>query len=128
MRPNPFMSVPSINILIALVIVIILLFASLTALKEIKRINIIGLFKSLKWQMDGYKKKSRSILLDCRYVFVTLAIRYMKMNKKKYFSILMTLIFCIVFLNINSYRASINDQYIEETVEKDTLYLRCEYI
>ena len=126
MRPNPFMSVPSINILIALVIVIVLLFASLTALKEIKRINIIDLFKSLKWQMDGYKKKSRSILLDCRYVFVTLAIRYMKMNKKKYFSILMTLIFCIVFLNINSYRASINDQYIEETVEKDSLYLRCE--
>ena len=47
------------------------------------------------------------------------------MNKKKYFSILMTLIFCIVFLNVTNYNASINEQYLQETMDMNALYVDC---
>ena len=124
-HPAAFVSIPLVTIIVALVITNVLSLAGLSALKGIKKISIIDLFKTAKYQKNSFSKKRKTILKSCKNTSLALATMYMKMDKKKYLSVLITLIFCIVFLNVTNYNASINEQYLQETMDMNALYVDC---
>ena len=123
--PVAFVSIPLVTIIVALVITIVLSLAGLSALKGIKKISIIDLFKTAKYQKNSFSKKRKTVLKSCKNTSLALATTYMKMDKKKYLSVLITLIFSIVFLNVTNYNANINEQYLQETMDMNALYVDC---
>lgn len=120
MFPSPFITSPLVSFAVLFVTIVILSLSALSALKQIKKKEIIELIRN-RYSSLIIHHQQKSLLLKSKHFWVPLSMKYQWIHRKKYYSILLTLIFSIIFFNVGSYSMSINDQLKNQTYRHDLL-------
>ena len=111
--PSVYQTSLVINILIVVIGLIILFFAVMSALWRMRKQKVIHLIKE---DYRNYQSKTKkSILLKSKRLYSTLSHQYQWTSLTKYVSILLTLIFTIIFFNISIYISSLSNQWVKES-------------
>ena len=85
----------------------------------IKKWSIIDLIKN---NTIRYNDKIKcSILKKVRTVANLLSLQYQILNKNKYISIILTLVFTIIYFNTNMYFYNVRNQYNKQNTKQNTL-------
>ena len=118
--PAPFITSPEICIIISLMIIVIMNISTLSALKKIYRENIVDLIKE-NVQHKKRHSKTQTILLKSKKTWLSLGLRYPRLEKGKYLSVIITMILSISFFNIASYYFNVQDQYKDQKNDSDNI-------
>ena len=99
------------------IVIMMIWICAFLALRKINKEPVLDLMKSV--YSVPTRKSKRSLLMNAKHAWLSLGLRYPVLDKRKYISIVLTLIFTISFFNISSYFLSVYDQHDKQMNNQD---------
>lgn len=125
--PSPFLISVPLCLIISLLVICTIYVSSLLALRRTYKESIIDLIKSTM-TIKNKNSDFSTILFHKKPIWLLLGFRYPLFDKRKYISVIATLIFTVSFFNISTYYFSVNDQYQKQLDDSDNIKILLKHI